>query len=234
MAYTPPVTFVDGDPFEASELQDNIDDLKIYMHQIEDTAYLNSKWVRTEHVQPPVYSPIDGVQQGVTGIFAQQYSGGAFAQASFSSSYLSNIQTTPDTWVRMPNTSVRIVNRRTCSFLFHWWAEVLAGPDDDTRANYLAPSARRLQLSPYRGSISSATIGTQHSQSTQSAWVWGPTANASGAALAHHIRGSGSCGGTFLDTNVLRGAQVFGLAAQCTVAQAVMINWGFTLEAYWL
>lgn len=233
MAFTPPTTFADGSTFTASGLLANLDSLKIYLHQPETSAFSSSAFCDTQHVLPPVLSPIDGVQLGVTGVLAQQYSGGAFVRASFTSSYLQSITRAASGWFDMPNTSVRLVNRRSATYMFHWWAEGWAGPDNDSRTNYPTPSIRVLRVSPYSGTLQDSGLGTEHVQFVQSTHTWAATPG-DGAELSFATRGSGTLGGTYMVTAQAAGDVVFGLASQSTVGQAVLVNWGFVLEAWWM
>ena len=132
MAYVKPNTFADGTVLTAANIQGNVDALRVYLHNgIVQPDMSASQFITTRHIQPPVYSPLEGLQHGVTGYQGGQWSG-SLVRLSFATSYTAGNgrNTANGTWTRVPNTAFSIDLRRQANLLFHWQIEVEAGPDD--------------------------------------------------------------------------------------------------------
>lgn len=249
MAYSPPNTFVASTTLEAADVEGNFDALRVYLHgAIPSGDVENAKWINSRHIQPPVYSPFEGVQHGVTGHQGGQWSGGPTVRLSFLTKYLTGqgIQNpkTPRSWQPIPNTSFSLYLRRPAFCLFHYWYEIESGPDVSTGGDQVAVDARQSWIAPYVNGLDQIpTSFIQHAQEAQN-HQGDLLADPIGAARPFTIEaGYGQRDGVIIRTNTTPGSETLprqmgpfevGLAGYSQVDRVVLVNWSIVIETFYI
>lgn len=234
-SYLPPNSFTTGDPIDATELQENRDELKRYLHNIESSALRTStSWVNTQHIAPPRISPIDGVFTAVSGVTAGQTyaSGDAFSDVTFASSYITGLHLETQRWHVLPNSSVQFIAPQSGTAIFHWWAQLWTGPDDATyRAAWTLPVGRHVWVSPFHQTTLDGKASIASLQAVN-APDWSGAGEAKGADYPYPMLGSAHLSGRMLVESTLAGRQTFGLAVHSEIARVVVVSFGWSLETW--
>lgn len=239
MAYTAPNVFAGGTALNATAVKGNDDALKIYLHEgVVGADLLPAAWVQTRHIQQPIIDPFAGVQHGVTGYQGSQWDGGALVRCQFGSAFLTGKRygnTDTKSWEVVPQTTFSLDLRRTSTVIFHWWMESMNGPDDGDRS---LGSDAYMWISEYNASgLLSGTglksITQAYSEEVvQSYTGWQANNPPGGPSTPYSILGWGNMSGVkvFTATNKL----AVGLAHLSTIDRSAIINWGVSLEVYYL
>jgi hypothetical protein len=246
MAFSPPNTFVAGTTLTAADVEGNNEALRVYLHgAIPSGDVANDGWIDTRHVQPPVYSPFEGLQHGVTGHQGGQWSGGPVVRLNFLTKYLTgNGVQRSRSWQRIPNTSFTVQLQNPAFLLFHYWYEVEVGPDNSTGGDQTAQTNRQIYIGPYVGTnpVQDGLMPLSHQQET-SGHTGAFRANPIGANFTYPVsRGYGQRDGTIIITDPAdpetfpRGVGQFtiGLCGYSTVDRAAIVNWSVALETFYL
>lgn len=236
MAYIPVYSPASGDVISATGVDNNDKKLQTYLHQVETSAFNPSQWVNTQHIQAPVIIPLKFMQEGVSGMVAGLPSVGPFASPTFASSSTigGSAQGADPKWDFLPGTCIEVTRKRSLSALYHWWAEVQAGPDDGShRASFPVPLDRVVQITPYSGVMTGVDIGEQHALDCPNAVTW-DAATPRGPKYPYARRGSALMSGVYLDKSSGRGRRAFGLAVRSQISRVAVINFGWTLELFYL
>jgi hypothetical protein len=239
VAYSP-TTFVAGTTLTSAALQGNDQALRLYLHRgiISTDLQSSPAWIRTSHIQPPIYEPWQGVQHGVSGHAASQWGGGESVRLAFCTSYLSGGGLTGAIdWHTIPNTAVQVQIRRAAKVLFHWWVELEGGPDN---VPYVAGRNEEILnrscfIAPYIGSGGADGVVSEASQ---------PQANHQqdfngspppvGASFPYPLAaGYGQRDGVWGAEQPI-GSLTIGLAAFSQIDRVAVVNWGFNLETFYL
>ena len=235
MSYSPPTTFVDGTTLTSSSLEGIFEALRVYLHSGIITGDIEAaQWIDTRHIQPPKYEPFTQVQHGVTG--QQGGSDSGMIRLTFCTKYRSGQgRTSSNTFHEIPQTAIEIDARRACSMLFHYWYEVEVGPDVSPVAGALT-SPRYNWIAPYIGSTDAPQLA--HAQEVISnhdlptSWKTGTQI---GALRLYTLQGAyGSRDGTLLHTVSGPARTRLGLAAHSQVGRAGVVNWGVSIETFYL
>jgi hypothetical protein len=240
MAYSKPNTFVNGNTLTASDVKGNDEALKVYLHEGVALGDLqNTPWVQTEHIQAPVLDPIINVQHGVSGFQGSQWDGGILARCQFGSAFLTGKRygaTAQDNWTVIPQTTFGIELRKSATVLFHWWMESNNGPDNGPRS--LGADAY-MWVCEYNNSGLLAgyqKLNVQTTDATECVNNTGGYTSAgnppAGPQYPYTLLGYGNMSGTkIINTS---GTLAVGLAHLSTIDRSAIINWGVTIEAYYL
>lgn len=229
MAYTPPNTFTTGTTLEAADLQGNLDALRIYTHDGIVAGDVVSNVADTRHVQAPYLVPAQGLQHGVTGWQGSQWPGSTTARVSFVSSFLAG-QTLGGRWHEVQDTAFQVAIRHSATVLFHWWAEVQGGPDS-AAVGATAAEDRFAWIAPY---VSNPSLVVKSSaQECANAYDGFHAGAPEGGNRVYTILGEGQLAGTHLTTHP-GGILTVGLASTSSIDRAAVINWGVTIEAWYL
>jgi hypothetical protein len=230
-----PTTFTAGSKLEASEVQENFDDLREYLHAVPQGDLVGP--FDTRHVQIPTLDAFTGVQHGVTGHQGGQWGGGFTTRMAFITSYTTGqgySSSVGDTWAPLPNTAVKLPIRRDARILYHWWVEVEAGPDDLPHVagrNY-ASTERLAYVAPYISNV--GLVSKQALQTVQNHQVGFAGSAPYGASRCYAVAGAyGQRDGT-LAFEASAGEAIVGLAYYSQIDRSAVINWGFTIEAFYL
>jgi len=238
MAYTKPNTFVDGNPLTAADIKGNDDALKVYLHEGVVAGDLKSTaWIETRHIQPPIIEPIPGIQHGVTGVQGSQSRTGAVVRCQFGTSFLTagrSGTTNDESFAIIPQTTMQFTLRKSARILFHWWMESNNGPDNSTAS---PGSNAYMWVTEYdaggllAGTGKKSVVSTYATECIQNyrAWQNNPPG---GPAYPYTLLGYGNMAGTkvFTKTDTV----VVGLAHLSLIDRSAIINWGVTIEAYYL
>jgi len=241
MSYTPPTTFVDGTTLTSAALEGNFEALRVYLHSGVVAGDMEAaKWIDTRHVQPPRYEPFSQVQHGVTG--HQGGSDSGMVRLTFCTKYRSGQgRTSSNTFHAIPQTAIDIQVRKAASILFHYWWEIEAGPDNSGGAGTESNTLERLVwVCPYVGSVEAArSTYIDHAQevvnNTNGALQpWRVTAPRGAQRLYTTQSAYQSRDGTLMHTLSGPGTTRFGLAAHSQVGRAGVVNWGVSIETFYL
>lgn len=237
MAYAP-TTFTAGTTLTSATLQGNDQALRLYLHRGIITSDLQSSapWIRTGHIQPPTIEPWQGLQHGVSGHMASQWGGGESVRLAFCTSYLSGggLDGAVD-WHTIPNTGIQVQLRRAAKVLFHWWVEVEAGPDN---VPYVAGRntpiiERACYIAPYIGNTGFVVSEASQPQATDQQGFNGSPPPV-GALYPYPVSaGYGQRDGVWASEQAI-GTLTIGLAAFSQIDRVAVVNWGFTLETWYL
>jgi hypothetical protein len=235
MSFTPPTVFVDGTALQSAQLEDNYQALRKYLHgSIVAGDVQASQWIDTRHIQPPDYEPYSAVQHGVSG--HQGGSNSGMTRLTFCTKYLSGQgRSDSQAFHAIPGTAITVDLRRACTVVFHYWYEVEAGPDESTGAGQVGASSREVWVAPYVGDVSTAYSNYRgHAQEVDNhTGGWSATAGA-GAAIPYTLGGAyGSQDGTLI-YSAPNGRITFGLAAHSQIDRVAVVNWGVSIETFYL
>lgn len=235
MAYTPPVTFTNGTILVAGDLQNNDNALRVYLHEDITSADLQqSQWINTQHIQPPSYSPIAGVQHGVTGHQGGQWAGGTTAAFTFATSYLTGGARTVShaKWEVIPGTSMKFDIRKPGVAFFHWWIEALNGPDEVPNT-VVSNDAKRCVVLPYHTAHNNpANLDFTYAQEMQNSQE-GFDASVGGVVKPYNITGYGQRQGTFRHGTSTGTELVLGLCQWSQIDRTLIFNWGINVEIFY-
>jgi hypothetical protein len=237
MAYSPPFTFSAGQVLPAASLKGNDDALRLYLHEgIVAGDIRTSPWVDARHVQSPVLDPITGIQHGVTGIQGSQWGGGALVRCQFGSAFLTakRYGTSSSSWEVVPQTTFGIDLRRAAKVVFHWWMESMNGPDNGPRSK---GADAYMWVNEYvsggllsgTGALSVTNSFGQEVINNHEGWE---TAVPGGAQYPYSLLGYGNMSGTKVFSATDRLA--VGLAHLSTIDRSAIVNWGVSLEVFYL
>jgi hypothetical protein len=241
MSFSPPNTFVDGTTVTSADLEGNYQALRVYLHGgIVAGDIENVQWIDTRHIQPPVYEPFSQVQHGISG--HQGGSDSGLVRLTFCTKYLSGGgRTSSNAFHPIPQTAITVDARRACTMLFHYWWEVEAGPDESTGAGQNSTKAeRKVWIAPYVG-----TPDTAYSQYRMHAQEAANNINVNtgtngwdgsvvSALRPYTIQGAyQSRDGTFM-YEAPNGITTFGLAAHSQIDRVAVVNWGVSIETFYL
>ena len=236
MSYSPPTTFVDGTTLTSANLEGNFEALRVYLHSGIITGDIEAaQWIDTRHIQPPRYEPFTQVQHGVTG--QQGGSDSGMIRLTFCTKYRSGQgRTSSNTFHEIPQTAIEIDARRACSMLFHYWWEVEVGPDTSPGAE--SPLTPRYNwIAPYIGSTDAPQLAhaqeVVHNFDSFNPWFSGSGAHS--VRYLYTLEGAyGSRDGTLLHTVSGPARTRLGLAAHSQVGRAGVVNWGVSIETFYL
>ena len=236
MSYIPVYSPSSGVAISASGLDSNDRKLKLYLHQLETSAFDPGQWVDTQNIQPPVITPLKFMQEGVSGAIAGLPSTGPFASPTFASSATmgSSAQDGEYKWDFLPGTCIEVTKKRGLNAVYHWWAEIQAGPDDAShRSGFPTPINRLVQITPYAGVMTGVGLGKQHALDCPNASAWDP-GTPRGPKYPYARRASALMSGVYLDESPVRGLRSFGLAVRSQISRVAVINFGWSLEIFYL
>lgn len=235
MAYTPPNVFVDGTAVSADPIQDNSDALRTYLHDGIVAGDLRaSRFADTRHIQSPIVDPYVGLQHGVTGWQGGLDSGGPLTRATFITCFLTagkTLDQQPE-WQPLSGTAVRISVRKACTVLFHYRAELISGPDDSPAVTgRVATAAERVvAIAPYFSSPQFTQV--ESAQETRNNDGFN-TAEFS-PSTPYNDKGWGGKTGMILKSLAGPGEYTFGLAGWSQVDRVAVLNWAYSIEAFYV
>ncbi len=235
MAYTPPVTFSAGTVLTAADVQSCQDDLRVYLHSGIVSGDIDpGTWIGTRHVQPPVFEPYSGVQHGVTGHQGGQRAAGDGARLTFCTRFLTGngAASASGDWKRVPSTSFQVDIRRAATVAYHYWWEVECGPDDGASTQLPAIADRLVWIAPYVGNPSLKQLtAAQEAQNNPN----GLRSSVPYGASRPHTFSASYCqtSGTVVSSASL-GTTTVGLCFYSQIDRAAVVNWGISIEAFYL
>jgi hypothetical protein len=238
MSYSPPNVLADGTTLTATALEGNNEALRVYLHRGVVAGDLQAtQWIDTRHIQPFEVEPFSGLQHGVTGHQGGQWAGGTGLRMTFATKYLSGNGRTSSTAVHpISNSGFTLQIRRAARILYHFWWDLENGYDGST-ANYQAAVAdRQVWIMPYFGSIDNA-IGSysNYAQETRNSNYGFTGTYPVGMNRPHLVGGAyGSKQGTLGIDYTGVGVATFGLAARSLTDRCGIVEWGVSIEAYYL
>ena len=238
MSYSPPTVFADGTILTGAALEGNNEALRVYLHRGIATGDLAAtKWIDSRHVQPPEFEPYSGVQHGVSGHQGGQWAGGTNVRMTFATKYLSGQGRPSSSAVHgIPNTGFTLQIRRAAKILYHYWWDLENGPDESTASYQVARDERLVWIMPYFGSIQNAVQGySSRAQETRNHSLL--MSDTYPIGLSQTLVGAGGYGskqGTLALDYAGSGTATFGLAAHSATDRCGIVEWGVSIEAFYL
>lgn len=239
MPYVKPVDFSASTKLLTSTYQADADAARVYLHQgITGADIAPTNWCQTRHlVGPAEFSPAvgvgGGVQHGISGHQGGQNGLMSLSRFTFACQTLNN--SSDGEWAIVPLTSTQIEMRRPATVILHWWAELLAGPDnraysgfgDDERAVWIKPFIGDPSQSPTSGA--SVTVNNINGWDNSSPYSVQPD-----KPWEYHGWGDMEGSAVLLKASSLYiGRSTIGLAAWTTLSRAAFLNWGFSIETHY-
>lgn len=238
MAYTPPNTFVTNTTLLSADVQENVDDLRIYLHEdIIQTDIASSKFVSTRHIQPPYTIPYVNLLHGVSGYQGGQSAPGMLTRITFCTKFLAGNSINdvlPNNWQLIPSTSFKINIRKACTIVFHYWCDMYGGPDTEgSRSNIIVGANRFYYITPYISNTGfpAKTIGQIGINATNGMNTTLPV----GADIPYTINnGYHQRDGTIMDTTTAGTEYTIGLCTYSAINRVAVFNWSIALEVFYL
>ena len=244
MSYTPPNTFTAGTVLTGAAVEGNNEALRVYLHgAIPAADVATDNWIDTRHIQPPVYSPFEGLQHGVSGHQGGQWSQGPVVRLTFLTKYLTgNGAQRSRSWQRIPNTSFKVQLQHPAFLVFHYSYEIEVGPDTSSGADQIATADRQVWIGPYIGANPLQDGVVTQSMMQEAANHSGHfRVNPVGANFTYPSRGGyAQRDGTIIidDTTATFPRPVgevnIGLVGYSTVDRAAVVNWSCVLETFYI
>jgi len=238
MAYTPPNTFVTNTTLVAADVQENVDDLRIYLHEdIIAGDLASAKIVNTRHIQPPYLIPYTNLLHGVSGYQGGQQSPGMLTRITFCTKFLCGngmLDVLPSDWQIVPSTSFKINIRKACTVVFHWWCDIYGGPDTSTGANTFTQDTRFYYITPFVSSVGfpQKPIGQWGRNATTG---FNTTLPAGSAEIPYTVNaGYHQRAGTFMNTTTAGTEYTIGLCTYSAIDRVAVFNWSIALEVFYL
>jgi hypothetical protein len=238
MSYSPPTTFVDGTILTAADLEGNAEALRVYLHRgIASGDLAATQWIDTRHVQPPAYEPFSGVQHGVTGHQGGQWAGGTGIRMTFATKYLSGQGRQSSSAAHgIPNSSFTLQIRRSAKILFHYWWDLENGKDESTASYQAATADRQVWIMPWFGSVNNA-VGSYSNRAQETRNNDGGVSTNYPLGLDRTLVAGGGYGskqGTMALAYSGVGEATFGLAAHSATDRCGIVEWGVSIEVFYL
>jgi len=244
MSYSPPNSFSASTVLTSAAVEGNNEALRVYLHgAIPSGDVATDDWIDTRHIQPPVFSPFEGLQHGVSGHQGGQWSQGPVVRLSFLTKYLTgNGVPFSRSWQRIPNTAFTVQLQHPAFVLFHYFYEIEVGPDITSGGGQAATADRQNWIGPYVGAnpIQDGLVG--QSQMQEAAQHTGHyRVNPTGANFTYPSRGGyAQRDGTLI---IEDGSATFprpvgevnvGLIGYSTVDRTAVVNWSCVLETFYI
>ena len=244
MSYSPPNSFTAGTVLTAADVEGNNEALRVYLHgAIPSGDVATDSWIDTRHIQPPVYSPFEGLQHGVSGHQGGQWSQGPVVRLTFLTKYLTgNGAQRSRAWQRIPNTSFKVQLQHPAFILFHYSYEIEVGPDTSSGAGQAATTDRQVWIGPYVGANPLQDGLVTQSMMQEAANHSGHfRVNPVGANFTYPSRGGYAQrdGTIIIDDSTPTfprpvGEVNIGLVGYSTVDRAAVVNWSCVLETFYI
>lgn len=239
MAFAPPTTFVNGTVLTSAALEGDFEALRVYLHRGVAAGDLRTDvpWIDTRHVQPPEANPLYGVQHGVSGHQGGQWAGGVDVRLAFATKSLSGQGRPENNGVHaIQQSSFSLAIRRNAKILFHYWWEIEGGSDESTASYQAGVDDRFVFVIPWFGRIENA-VGSYSYASQECGNADGGLQSTYPPGLPKPPQVTGgyaSKQGTLLVDYSAVGVATFGLAVHSLIDRAAVVNWGVSIEAYYL
>ena len=235
MAYTPPNTFSGSTTLTAADLNGNVDDLRVYLHNGISVGDIGATaWADTRHVQPPVSSPYSGTIHGVSG-----HQGGYSTPPGVNLTFVTKTLTgggisSSVIWKAVSNSTFELDIRRDAKLLVHGYVESEVGPDTSgyTPARHVDIYDRLVYFAPFINAPTSAQAArAQEAQNHQEGWTGTYPIGVDNCFPM--CAGYGAREGVF-QYEVSAGSLTIGLAAYAQVDRVAIVSWGVAIEVYYL
>jgi hypothetical protein len=210
MAYVPAKTWAPGEQLTAAAAQSNLDGLKVYTQQTDTAGYITGQLVEAQHIVRPFIDTIRNASDSVSGFYCSQTSTGLFASGSF----LSRYEADDGQKMGIPQTSIIIPAARACTVFYQLWAAAESRSDTSALKGIA-------YFNTYLGSTASWSVSRKNKFYEQAA---GEPLSCSGRRFLNCYNG----------ISLTAGQQyAIGLSGYGG-ATAQLVNWGFTLEVFYL
>jgi len=122
MAFTPTKVWADGNTLLATDLKGNLDDLKVYTHAIEGTAFNGvTAWADTQHLMGGSFEGIPNRYHMMSGIWSGYVSNSGDGQYTYATAYDTGA-TGDSNFQFLPRAQLTHEVRKPCTFFVQWWA----------------------------------------------------------------------------------------------------------------
>lgn len=210
MALTIPNTFISGDVIAADKIDENNEDIRLYLNNSIQTADIQADSFRPEHIMRGNYQPLTNQYSFVSGLIGGK------------NYLLSNRQTTgichtpsgygvpkDPTYVWLANGSINFYLEEDADLLFQWYGQPYTTPIDDSRF-----TAARFYMA-FDDELFYGNLQKTFNESFK----------------PYRTRNFNS--GFHMRKSVSKGWHSFGVKGYTTEAYSIFLAWGFTLEAFY-
>jgi hypothetical protein len=210
MPYIPSKTFVAGEQLDAADLQGNLDGLKIYSQQTDTGGYITGQLIEAQHIVRPFVDPVSNALDCVSGFYCSQTSTGLFGSGSF----MSRFEADEGQKMVIPQTSLVIPAVRACTIFYQFWAAAEARRDGSSTKGIV-------YLNTYLGTVDSWNPAEQNKFYEQ----------ANNEPLSVSGRRFINC---YRTVDLSAGQQYHIGLSGYGGANGQLVNWGFTIEVFYL
>ena len=221
MPYSPTKTWASGNTLTASDLQGNLDGIKVYVHKPPAGDIKTAQWADTKHIMPGV---IDA-QTTLTHNCSGQFGGQQHSFQSLNYTFLTRWNTTRSAAttrnIIVPETAFSISLGRPASLLYQWWLQVQSRDDGYVDGN-----------SYFVAYKDDATTGATHKFPEQS-----QAENLNSAVLFNtgvNISGTRYSSGFEVRDAVTDASFAVGLYGRSENGQCIVFSWGVSIELFYL
>ena len=248
MGYTPPNTFVAGNPLLAAHVEGNLSAFKEYLNggvAAGTTDMEAVSWCETKHIMRPVYETVPATMSFVTGFQggkSRTYPAELFAAVSrYSTMRIGSGSADPLSLDDAPmnyiqNTTVKIEVPRACRFLLFQYSVGPISPYQDVNAPSASPpgpggntrSEYQIYFSPQSppdlNSINSGLYGRSQTRS----YTWAESPVTGGQYAWKRWAGNGFS----LETNLAEGTYYLGLVGKSDLPYTLFRRWSISVEVW--
>ena len=134
MAFTPSKVWAPGDILEASDLQGNLDELKVYNHAIETAAFnALTPWAGPQQIMQGVYEATPNRLHLASGVFTGHVVSDGTGQYTYATGYTTGTLG-DDKWTYLPRTARTLELRKGSTIFCRYWATAVTQDNDANNA----------------------------------------------------------------------------------------------------
>lgn len=237
MAFTPTKVWALGDTMVDTELQGNLDELKVYAHDIESSAFNSSvPWADAQHLMRGSYEAIPNRYHMMSGIWTGYISNSGDGQYTYATIYDTSL-VGDNVYQQLPRASLTAEVRKPATLFVQWWAGCSTRDNNPGVAPINQGSAKFWM---YKRDLDDATLGVSRPSICRSLEETGVTdadvilngANdTEGSIPKRSVRYPMGAFHLFDSTEV--GEYSVGVAYDSTTAKTQVFSWGVSLECFY-
>ena len=237
MAFTPTKVWAPGDTLLSGDIQGNLDDLKVYTHNIEASAFNGLvAWADSSHLMRGLYEGIPNRYHMMSGIWTGYISNSGDGQYTYATAYDTGLLG-DDNHQLLPRASLTVEVRKPATLFVQWWAGC-STRDNAPGASPVNQGAARFWM--YKRDLNTTTLGVSRPSICRSAEETAP-------ATGNMVRASATVSSNSIPKRSVRypmaafnlfdstevGDYSVGVAYYSTTAKTQVFSWGVSLECFY-
>jgi len=237
MAFTPTKVWAPGDTLLSADIQDNLDDLKVYTHDIEDSAFNGLvAWADSSHLMRGLYEGIPNRYHMISGIWTGYISNSGDGQYTYATAYDTGLLG-DNNYQLLPRASLTVEVRKPATLFVQWWAGCSTR---DNAPSVPTPSQGAARFWMYKRDLNDPATGVSHPSICRSAEETRPMSTNMIRELTdvdndsipkRSVRYPMAAFHLFDSTEV--GDYSVGVAYYSTTATTQVFSWGVSLECFY-